>query len=118
MKNLITTAKSYLCCMMLILAVLLFIPHPVLAASLDNGAAIFEANCAGCHPKGGNIIRRGKTLKEKALKRNHLDSVEAIASLVTKGKNNISAYEERLSNQQIEAVSSYVLEQAAKNWRN
>ncbi len=116
MKNVVKTVTSYLCC--LILTVLMFIPHSVLAVSFDNGAAIFEANCAGCHPKGGNIIRRGKTLKQKALKRNHLDSVEAIASLVTKGKNNMPAYEERLTNQEIEAVSSYVLEQAAKNWRN
>ena len=116
MKNLIKTVTSYLC--FLILTVLLFIPHPVLAANLDNGAAIFKANCAGCHPKGGNIIRRGKTLKEKALKRNHLDSIDAIAYLVTNGKNNMSAYEDRLSKQEIEAVSRYVLEQAAKNWRN
>ncbi len=104
-------------CTILIISVFLFISHPALA-SQDSGAAIFEANCAGCHPKGGNIIRRGKNLKERALKRNHVDTVENVISLVTQGKNNMPAYEERLNSQQIETVSNYVLEQAAKNWRN
>ncbi len=109
--------RQWLLCTILIISVFLFISSPVLA-SQDSGAAIFEANCAGCHPKGGNIIRRGKNLKERTLKRNHVDTIDAIASLVTKGKNNMPAYEERLTSQEIETVSNYVLEQAAKNWRN
>ncbi len=113
MKNL----RQYLLSTILVISVFLFISHPVLA-SQDTGAAIFEANCAGCHPKGGNIIRRGKNLKARTLKRNHLDTIDNVISLVTQGKNNMPAYEERLSLGEIETVSSYVLEQAAKNWRN
>ena len=108
--------RQWLLCIILVISVLLFVSSPVLA-SQDSGAAIFEANCAGCHPKGGNIIRRGKNLQERALKRNHVDTIDAISSLVTKGKNNMPAYEERLSSQEIKTVSNYVLEQAAKNWR-
>ncbi|MDJ0532328.1 MAG: c-type cytochrome [Xenococcaceae cyanobacterium MO_207.B15] len=118
MTNLLQIVNKYLVSFIVIITLLLFTSDPVLAVSQDNGAAIFETNCAGCHPKGGNIIRRGKNLRKRALKRNHLETIEAIASLVTNGKNNMPAYEERLSNQEIEAVSSYVLEQAAKNWRN
>jgi cytochrome c6 len=88
-----------------------------LAADTINGEKIFSIQCAGCHVNGGNIVRRGKTLKLKALKRNQVDSLEAIASLVANGKGNMSAYKERLSPQEIEAVSAYVLEQAQKNWR-
>jgi cytochrome c6 len=88
-----------------------------LAADTINGEKIFSIQCAGCHVNGGNIVRRGKTLKLKALKRNQVDSLEAIASLVANGKGNMSAYKERLSTQEIEAVSAYVLEQAQKNWR-
>ena len=88
-----------------------------LAADTANGAKIFSAQCAGCHINGGNIVRRGKTLKQKALKRNGVDSLEAIASLVANGKNNMSAYKDRLTEQQIEDVSVYVLEQADKGWR-
>lgn len=89
---------------------------PALAADTANGAKIFSVQCAGCHINGGNIVRRGKTLKKKALHRNGLDSLDAIASLVGNGKNNMPAYKDRLSVQQIENVSAYVLEQAEKGW--
>lgn len=86
------------------------------AAELDDGAAIFHTNCAACHAGGGNIVRRGKNLKQRALKRNQMDSLEAIASLVENGKNAMPAYKERLSQQQTIAVSNYVLEQAEQGW--
>ncbi len=36
-------------------------------------------------------IRRGKTLKQKALKKYDMDSEDAIANIVANGKNNMSA---------------------------
>ncbi|HEY9653095.1 MAG TPA: c-type cytochrome [Coleofasciculaceae cyanobacterium] len=90
---------------------------PALAADTTNGAKIFSVHCVGCHVNGGNIVRRGKTLKLKALKRNGMDSQEAIAALVANGKNNMSAFRDRLNTEEIEDVSAYVLEQADKNWR-
>lgn len=90
---------------------------PLLAADATNGAKIFEVHCAGCHLNGGNIVRRGKNLKQKALKKYGMDSIDAIANIVTNGKNNMSAYKDRLSKQQIQDVSVYVLEQAQKDWR-
>jgi cytochrome c6 len=90
---------------------------PTYAANIANGSQIFELNCAGCHINGGNIVRRGKNLKKQALKKYGMDSIEAIASIVTNGKNNMSAYKDRLSEQQIKEVATYVLEQAEKNWR-
>lgn len=89
---------------------------PSLAADLDNGAQIFSFNCAGCHVNGSNIIRRGKNLKQAALKKNKVDSLEAISSLVANGKNNMSAYKDRLTSQEIQNVAAYVLDQAAKDW--
>lgn len=90
---------------------------PVLAADTANGAKLFEVHCVGCHVNGGNIIRRNKTLKLKALERNKVNTIDAIATLVANGKANMSAYKERLSQAEIEDVSAYVLEQASKNWR-
>ncbi|NEU73760.1 c-type cytochrome [Hassallia byssoidea VB512170] len=101
--------------LILILLNLNFI-SPALADDI-NGTQIFSVHCAGCHINGSNIIRRGKNLKMKALKKNHMDSIEAIASIVTNGKNNMSAYKDRLTEQQIQDVAAYVLEQAEKNWR-
>jgi cytochrome c6 len=95
------------------------INKPVYAADINMGAAsqIFEANCAGCHINGGNIVRRGKNLFSKALKRNNMDSIEAIVGIVTNGKNNMSAYKDKLTTQQIQEVATYVLQQAENNWR-
>ena len=90
---------------------------PQVAADTINGAKIFEVHCAGCHLNGGNIVRRGKNLKQKALKKYGMDSIDAIANIVTNGKNNMSAYKDRLNEQQILDVSAYVLEQAQKDWR-
>lgn len=90
---------------------------PANAADTANGTQIFEIHCAGCHSNGGNIVRRGKTLKKKALKKYGMDSLEAISSIVTNGKNNMSAYKDRLTTEQIQDVSAYVLKQAQKDWR-
>ncbi len=86
-------------------------------ADTDDGAKIFAANCAGCHINGGNIIRRGKNLQIKALKKYNMNSVEAISHIVTYGKNNMSAYKDRLSESEIQTVATYVLNQAENNWR-
>lgn len=88
---------------------------PSFAAAVD-GAKIFEIQCAGCHANGGNIVRRGKTLKLKALQKNGYETVDAIAEIVTHGKANMSAYQDRLSEEEIQAVSKYVLEQAQNGW--
>lgn len=97
---------------------MLMITHnPVLAVETVKGEEIFMVQCAGCHPQGNNIIRRGKNLKLKTLHRNKVDSLEAIAYLVANGKNNMSAFKDRLSEREIEEVSAYVLQQAQTNWQ-
>ncbi len=90
--------------------------YSALALDIDSGAKIFEANCVGCHAKGGNIVRRGKNLKLKTLRKNKLDNLEAIALLIGEGKNNMPAYSDRLTLQEIQNVSVYVLNQAEQGW--
>lgn len=108
--------KQILVVLLIVVLNITFIPKAI-AADTTNGGKIFEVHCAGCHINGGNIIRRGKTLKQKALKKYGMDSEDAIASIVANGKNNMSAYKDRLSAQQIIDVSAYVLSQAETNWR-
>ena len=84
---------------------------------LDSGAAVFKANCAGCHVNGGNIVRRGKNLKMKALHRNKVDTHEAVVSLVINGKGIMSAYGDKLTPEQIADVSAYVLQRAETGWK-
>jgi len=106
-------------CLTILLVGLMMIVFPASALAIDtvNGAEVFSVHCAGCHANGGNIVRWGKNLKQKALAKNGMDSLEAIATIVTNGKNNMSAYREKLTPQQIEDVSAYVLDQAAQGWR-
>ena len=89
----------------------------VTATDLDRGAKVFQANCAGCHVKGKNIVRRNKNLKIKALHRYKVDTQEAIIDLVTNGKGIMSAYGDRLSESEIADVSAYVLQKAEQNWK-
>ena len=109
--------KYLLTILFILVAAWIIVTSPsVMAAEINQGPEIFQTHCAGCHPNGSNIIRRGKTLKQKALKKYGVDSLEAIAALVTNGKNNMPAFQTRLSEQQIQAVSAYVLEAAANDW--
>ena len=103
-------------CLISIIALNIIFPSTAFAAETNNGAKIFATNCAGCHINGGNIVRRGKNLKMRALKKYGMDSVDAIASIVTNGKNNMSAYKERLTEQEIQDVAAYTLQQAQQNW--
>ena len=81
-----------------------------------NAAHLFEIHCAGCHPHGGNIIRRSKTLKSQSLKRYGVDNLEAIASLIANRKNTMSAFRDRLTDPEIQALSAYILQRAEENW--
>ena len=53
----------------LLLAVVLLLGLSLPQPAWADGAQLFELHCAGCHLNGGNIIRRGKTLKLAALER-------------------------------------------------
>ncbi|OUC13268.1 MAG: cytochrome C6 [Alkalinema sp. CACIAM 70d] len=90
---------------------------PARASDLTQGQQVFALHCAGCHEGGGNIVRRGKTLKLKALEKNQVATLDAVIALVTNGKANMSAYVDRLTPAEIENVSAYVLDQAQKNWK-
>lgn len=91
-------------------------PQSVLAADLANGSKIFGANCAACHAGGRNVIMANKTLKQEDLSKYGMDSLEAIVTQVTNGKNAMPAFKGRLTAEQIEDVANYVLDQSQKGW--
>ena len=100
------------------LCILLVLPtNAATINNFDRGAKVFDANCAGCHVNGGNIVRRGKNLKMKALHRHKVDTLDAVESLVTNGKGIMSAYGDKLTQQEIADVSAYVLQRAVENWK-
>ena len=89
-------------------------PAPVHAAA--DGAALFEAHCVGCHLNGGNIIRRGKTLKLKALERNGIEGPLEIAMIATEGRGQMSGYGEVLGEDGADAVAEWIWQQAQNDW--
>lgn len=83
---------------------------------LDAGGSLFGAHCAGCHLQGGNIIRRGKTLKLTALERNGIASPEAIAAIAAGGVGQMGGYAQSLGEGGPEAVAAWVWQQALEGW--
>jgi len=84
----------------------------------ETGESLFKSKCAMCH----GADAKGETPMGKALKIPDLHS-EAVQKLgeaglqqvITKGKNKMPAYEDKLSKEQIEKLADFVRELAKKH---
>lgn len=101
---------------MVVSALVFSAPQQALAGDAAVGAKIFSNNCAACHIGGGNVVNAQKTLKKDALAQFSMDSIEAITTQVTNGKNAMPSFKGKLDAAQIEDVATYVLAQAEKGW--
>ena len=90
-------------------------PAP-LATTQPSGAVLFSQHCAGCHVNGGNVIRRGKTLRLAALRRAGLESAEDLARVASVGQGQMGGYGEVLGPGGPEAVGGWVWRQALADW--
>ncbi|MEL6496491.1 MAG: c-type cytochrome [Cyanobacteria bacterium J06623_7] len=90
--------------------------NPALAGDAASGAKIFSANCAACHAGGNNVVNGAKTLKQDALEKYEMNSIDAITYQVNNGKNAMPAFKGRLTDAQIDDVATYVLSQAESGW--
>ena len=99
-----------------LLTILLYSSLTCIASDLDLGEELFTKNCVGCHVKGGNIIRRGKTLKLQALKRNGIDNSQAIAIIASQGIGSMSGYKEFLKEGEDQVLADWIWEQAQNAW--
>ncbi len=112
-----TTLKKLLSVVLLaIAAVTFFFGSPALAGDAAKGAKVFNAVCAACHMGGGNVVMANKTLKKDALAKYEMNSLEKITYQVTNGKNAMPAFKGRLTDEEIQNVATYVLEQSEKGW--
>ena len=89
---------------------------PAWAGDIAHGNQIFDSNCAACHMGGANVVNAAKTLKLADLEKYDMASLEAIKTQVTQGKNAMPAFLGRLTEQDIDDVAAYVLEQAEQGW--
>lgn len=86
------------------------------AAPGSDGAQLFANHCAGCHLHGGNVLRRGKTLKLAALERQGVASEAAIAAIAAAGVGQMSGYASVLGDGGVQAVAAWVWDQAQAGW--
>ena len=100
----------------LLAGLLLATVSPAWAAADSQGEVLFGQHCSGCHVNGGNIIRRGKTLKLAALQRQGIDGPEVIAAIAAGGIGQMGGYGAVLGDGGPEAVADYVWQQALAGW--
>lgn len=108
--------KKLLLLVLLAIALTITLTRPALAGDPASGAKIFSANCAACHMGGRNVVMADKTLKQDALEKYGMNSLEAITNQVVNGKGAMPSFKGRLQPAQIEDVATYVLDQAEKGW--
>lgn len=102
--------------LLMLLGTIFYTPQILHAADLAAGEQVFSANCTACHAGGNNAIMPQKTLKKDALEENEMNSVAAITMQVKNGKNAMPAFGGRLSDEDIDNVANYVLNQSEQGW--
>ncbi len=119
LKNILNNLKEIITFNFFVgLIVLFFVSFPQGSSSMEKnkGENLFMEHCAGCHIKGGNIIRRNKTLKLKDLNRNGIDTPEAIAKIAKEGIGSMSGYMDVLEEEGDQIVAKWVWEQSQNAW--
>ena len=109
--------RTTLISLLLTILVISLKPNSAIAADTNGrGAVLFEQHCAACHIHGGNIIRRGRTLRMNALEKRGIASPDAIAVIAREGIGQMSGYEQVLGSGGDVAVADWIWEQAQNAW--
>ena len=90
------------------------------SSALERGEQIFNSNCAACHMGGGNVISANRTLKISDLN-DHVEAyssspLEALEHEIEDGLNAMPSYADKLSEEEIMAVATYVEQRAELGW--
>ncbi|GLI67392.1 hypothetical protein VaNZ11_011576 [Volvox africanus] len=91
---------------------------------------LFNNKCAGCHMNGGNVLAVGATLFPEDLRRNGVDSSEALYKIIYGGKGKMPGFGKdcapkgactfgpRLSDDEVAGLAALVQERAATGWKS
>ncbi|MGA7648090.1 MAG: cytochrome c [Terriglobales bacterium] len=77
----------------------------------ETGAEIYKARCSACHAaSGAGDTMLGKNMKLRALGSPDVQkqSDQELATIISRGKNRMPAYDRKLSKDQIAAVVKYI----------
>jgi cytochrome c6 len=80
-----------------------------------QGQAIFKAKCASCHPSGGNIINKEKTLFKKDLDKSKLKNVNDLVRYMRNPGPGMTKYDPKdLPDKDAREVARYILQSYKK----
>ncbi len=100
--------KKSVSAVLALLAVTAFLS--VAFAKGPSGKELFEKNCAGCHPNGGNSMKPAFSLHKKDLKAHKVDSVKGIVEKMRRpGPGMPSFSKSMISDAQAKEIANYIL---------
>ena len=80
----------------------------------DRGRETFQTNCSSCHPKGGNVIKPDKPIKDSK----QLANAKAFLGWIRKPVAPMPSFPaERISDQQAAELYSYIITVAMNEWK-
>ncbi|KAL3937646.1 MAG: hypothetical protein SGBAC_007298 [Bacillariaceae sp.] len=93
------------------------------AADVDQGQKIFNANCAACHRGGQNMIAPEKTLEKAALEQflssnKERSTEESVKWQISHGRSSMPSFGGRLDDESIANVAAYVIKSSEEGWNN
>jgi len=88
-------------------AVLALASSTAIAAS---GEALFNQHCAVCHPDGGNIVNKARTLHKNDLNQNGIKDWKGVVKNIRKPGPGMTAFDAKtISDKDAKAIAEYVL---------
>jgi cytochrome c6 len=91
----------------------LFVTGNIVVASAGDmsGKELYEKHCAMCHPGGGNVMNKAKTLHDEDLKKNGIETADDIVNLMRNpGPGMLKFDREKISDDEARKIAEYVLE--------
>ncbi|MBJ6724980.1 c-type cytochrome [Geomesophilobacter sediminis] len=89
-----------------VLAVLTAAP----AFAAVSGATLFKQHCAFCHPDGGNIMNKNKTLHKKDLNRDGIKDWKGVVAKMRNPGPGMTRYDAKaITDPQAKAIGEYVI---------
>ncbi len=83
---------------------------PASPEQAKTGEALFNQNCAACHPNGGNAIKAEKTLQGKDLTANNIMKPEDIVKIMRNPGPGMTKFDNAtVSDKDATAIAEYVL---------
>ncbi len=76
----------------------------------SSGEALFRQFCSNCHPDGGNVSDRDRTLHGSVLRRNHITAPEDIIKIMRNPISRMIRFDvETISDKDAQVIAEYVL---------